>query len=95
LEGLLLGVVVLWLAWRRGALKRPGTLTGLFFLIYGASRFVVEFFRQPDSQFTGPDNPIGFALALSPEVGLTMGQILTIPMLLLGLFFVLRARRVA
>lgn len=93
LEGLLMGSLLLWLAWRRGWLKRPGALTGLFFLLYGASRFFVEFFRQPDAQFTGPDNPIGFALALSPEVGLTMGQILTIPMLLLGLFFLLRARR--
>lgn len=95
LEGLLMGAVLLWLGWRRGALKRPGTLTGVFFLIYGASRFVVEFFRQPDAQFVGPDNPIGFAFAVSPEIGLTMGQILTIPMLLLGAFFYFRARRVA
>ncbi|MEX3014429.1 prolipoprotein diacylglyceryl transferase [Gymnodinialimonas hymeniacidonis] len=95
LEGLFMGALLLILAWRAGWLKRPGALTGMFFVIYGASRFFVEFFRQPDAQFAGPDNPIGFALTLSPEVGLTMGQILTIPMLLLGTFFVLRARRVA
>jgi len=91
LEGLLLASVVMVLAWRRGWLRRPGAITGMFLLIYGTSRFVVEFFRQPDAQFTGPDNPIGFALALSPEVGLTMGQILTVPMVLIGLWLIVRA----
>lgn len=95
LEGALLLAVVLYLAFKRGWLKRPGAITGMFFLIYGASRFLVEFFRQPDAQFVGPDNPVGFALALSPSVGLTMGQILTIPMILIGLYLIARARRVA
>lgn len=95
LEGALLLAVVLFLAFKRGWLKRSGSITGMFFLIYGASRFLVEFFRQPDAQFIGPDNPIGFALALSPSVGLTMGQILTIPMVLIGLYLIFRARRVA
>src|SRR6056297_68163 len=40
LEGLILGAVLLWLGWRRGALKTPGTLTGLFFAGYGAARFL-------------------------------------------------------
>lgn len=93
LEGLVMGIILLVLAWRRGWLKTPGAITGGFLLIYGASRFFVEFFRQPDQQFTGPDNPIGFALALSPSVGLTMGQILTIPMILIGLWLALRVRR--
>ncbi|WP_224815762.1 prolipoprotein diacylglyceryl transferase [Hasllibacter sp. MH4015] len=92
LEGLFMGTLLLWLAWRRGWLKRPGALTGMFFLIYGASRFAVEFVRQPDPQFIGPDNPIGFAWALSPSVGLTMGQILTIPMILAGLWLIARSR---
>ncbi len=94
LEGALLSAVVLFLAWRRGWLKRPGAITGMFFLIYGAARFTVEFFRQPDAQFTGPDNPIGFALALSPQIGLTMGQMLSIPMVLAGLWLIARAKRV-
>lgn len=95
LEGALLLIVALYLAFKRGWLKRPGALTGVFLLIYGASRFFVEFFRQPDAQFVGPDNPVGFALALSPHVGLTMGQILTVPMVLIGVWFMVRARRVA
>lgn len=94
-EGALLLTVVLFLALKRGWLKRPGAITGMFFLIYGASRFFVEFFRQPDVQFIGPDNPIGFAFAVSSSVGLTMGQILTIPMILIGLFLIARAKRVA
>ncbi|MEJ6394086.1 prolipoprotein diacylglyceryl transferase [Gymnodinialimonas sp. 2305UL16-5] len=93
LEGLIMGVILLYLAYRRGWLKRPGALTGGFLLIYGASRFFVEFFRQPDEQFTSPDNPIGFAIALSPSIGLTMGQILTIPMILAGIWLAARAKR--
>ena len=91
LEGLLLLLVVLYLSFKRGWLKRPGAITGMFFLIYGASRFVVEFFRQPDEPFAGPGNPIGFALAFSANAGLTMGQILTIPMVLIGLYLTTRS----
>jgi phosphatidylglycerol:prolipoprotein diacylglycerol transferase len=93
LEGILLGAVVMWLAWRRGWLKTPGALTGMFFTIYGLARFAVEFVRQPDAQFVGPDNPIGFAIALSPSVGLTMGQLLSLPMIALGLWLVVTRRR--
>jgi phosphatidylglycerol:prolipoprotein diacylglycerol transferase len=93
LEGILLGAVVMWLAWRRGWLKTPGALTGMFFTIYGLARFAVEFVRQPDAQFVGPDNPIGFAIAFSPSVGLTMGQLLSLPMIALGLWLVANRRR--
>ncbi|MHA7887895.1 prolipoprotein diacylglyceryl transferase [Roseicyclus sp.] len=93
LEGLVLGAVMLWLAWRRGWLKTPGALTGMFFTIYGLARFAVEFVRQPDAQFVGPENPIGFAIALSPSVGLTMGQLLSLPMIALGLWLVASRRR--
>ncbi len=91
LEGLLLGVVLLWLAYRRGWLKWPGALAGLFFAGYGSARFVVEFFRQPDPQFITDGNPLGLALHLG-GYGLTMGQILSLPMIVIGLFFLVRAR---
>ncbi|MGY9013557.1 MAG: prolipoprotein diacylglyceryl transferase family protein, partial [Rhodobacterales bacterium] len=55
LEGLMLGMFLIWLAYRRGALQRPGQITGLFFAGYGLSRFIVEFFRQPDAQFVTLD----------------------------------------
>ena len=94
LEGLLLGAVLIWLVWARGALKRPGTVAGVFFAGYGAARFLVEFVRQPDAQFVSEGNPLGLAWHLGGW-GLTMGQILSLPMILLGLWLVVRARRAA
>ncbi|MEM1273161.1 MAG: prolipoprotein diacylglyceryl transferase [Pseudomonadota bacterium] len=84
LEGLVLGLVLLWLSMRRDWLKRPGMVTGLFFAGYGAARFFVEFYRQADAQFRTADNPMGYVIDLG-AAGLTMGQILSLPMLLGGL----------
>lgn len=92
LEGLLLGALLLWLVYRRGALMRPGLVTGTFFAGYGAARFIVEFFRQPDAQFVTQGSPLGLALHVN-GYGLTMGQLLSLPMILLGLWLILRARR--
>ncbi len=92
LEGLILGSVLLWLAYRRGALKSPWLVSGTFFLGYGLARFMVEFVRQPDAQFQSIDNPLGLALHWE-EYGLTMGQVLSLPMILAGLAVVLSARR--
>ncbi len=94
LEGALLFAVLAWLVWRRGWLKRPGAVTGVFVAGYGLGRFVVEFFRQPDAQFMTPDNPLGHVLALGP-LGVTMGQVLSLPMILAGLFLIIRHRRQA
>lgn len=92
LEGLILGALLVWMAWRRGALKRGGLIMGTFLAGYGAARFVVEFFRQPDAQFVTDGNPLGLAWQVG-GYGLTMGQILCLPMVAVGLFFILRARR--
>jgi phosphatidylglycerol:prolipoprotein diacylglycerol transferase len=92
LEGLVLGLVLLWLAYRRGGLKLPGWITGLFFAGYGISRFMVEFFRQPDVQFVTLENPVGLAWHIG-GIGLTMGQVLSLPMIAVGVFLCLRARR--
>ncbi|MEM9578705.1 MAG: prolipoprotein diacylglyceryl transferase [Pseudomonadota bacterium] len=94
LEGLLLGLLLIWLVWARGALKRPGIIAGTFFAGYGASRFLVEFFRQPDAQFVTPGNPLGLAWQVSGW-GLTMGQALSLPMIALGLWLIARARRIS
>ena len=93
LEGLLLGAVLLWLVYRRGALRLPGLTLGIFLAGYGMSRFIVEFFRQPDLQFVSPGNPLGLAWHVG-GYGLTMGQFLSLPMIALGLYFALRARPV-
>ncbi|MEN8657503.1 prolipoprotein diacylglyceryl transferase [Marivita sp.] len=92
MEGFLLGVVLLWLAFRRGALKVPGQIFGLFIGGYGAARFLVEFVRQPDAQFVSVGNPLGLAWHVG-GYGLTMGQILSLPMIAIGLYLWISARR--
>jgi phosphatidylglycerol:prolipoprotein diacylglycerol transferase len=91
LEGLLLALVLFWLAFRRGWFKRPGAVMGVFLAGYGIARFLVEFVRQPDAQFVSEGNPVGLALHWGGW-GLTMGQLLSLPMIAVGLFFVLRTR---
>ncbi|MFT4014827.1 MAG: prolipoprotein diacylglyceryl transferase [Paracoccus sp. (in: a-proteobacteria)] len=90
LEGVLLMAVLIWLV-RCGALRRPGLALGVFVAGYGLSRFVVEFFRQADAQFITPENPLGHVLG-GPVVGLSMGQMLSLPMVAVGLAFAIRAR---
>jgi len=92
LEGLLLGTLLLYLAWRRGWLRMPGALTGVFLTGYGLARSFVEFFRQPDMQFVTAENPIGHALQFG-DWGLTMGQLLSAPMILTGLALIFYALR--
>jgi phosphatidylglycerol:prolipoprotein diacylglycerol transferase len=94
LEGLVLGAILLWLVWRRGAFKTPGLVMGTFLAGYGIARFMVEFVRQPDAQFVTIGNPLGLAWQIG-GYGLTMGQILCLPMMAVGLFFILRARKAA
>ncbi len=96
LEGLLLGLVMFWLAHRRGWLKKPGQMIGVFFIGYGAARSFVELFRQADAQFASPANPWGHVIRFgsNPDSwGLTMGQTLSLPMILIGIFVILWARR--
>ena len=91
LEGVVLAAV-LFLLVRRGALRRRGLALGVFLAGYGLSRFVVEFFRQADAQFITAGNPLGHVIG-GPVWGLSMGQLLSLPMILIGLGFVLMARR--
>ncbi len=79
-EGVLL-LILLQLAIRMGALKRPGLVTGLFGIGYGIARIVCEFFREPDPQ-------LGFLFG-----GATMGMLLSLPLILVGLLFVAHAMR--
>ena len=88
LEGALLGLVLLYLAFARGALKTRGLVTGVFVAGYGTARFIVEHFRQADSQFVTPDNPFGHVV-----LGLTMGQLLSLPMVFVGVLIILWSKR--
>jgi phosphatidylglycerol:prolipoprotein diacylglycerol transferase len=65
----------------------------LYLMGYGLARLFVEGFRQADAQFVTTGNPYGHVLRLGAESGLTMGQLLTLPMLAVGLFLLLRAAR--
>lgn len=94
LEGLILFIVMWWLALSRGWLKRPGALIGIFFIGYGLGRSIVENFRQGNIEFATPDNPWGQVIRFGtgPEAaGLTMGQVLSLPMVAIGLAFLLYA----
>lgn len=92
LEGLLLGGLLLFLAFKKAALKKPGLITGIFFAGYGIARCFVELVRQPDAQFQSAENPLGYVFELA-GLGITMGQILSLPMIAVGLFLISRARR--
>jgi phosphatidylglycerol:prolipoprotein diacylglycerol transferase len=80
LEGLVLFVVLQILVHRPAIRARRGFLTGVFLCGYGLARIVGEFFRQPDAN-------LGFLFA-----GATMGQVLSLPMVLIGLWLMRRAR---
>ncbi|MDE0850463.1 prolipoprotein diacylglyceryl transferase, partial [Yoonia sp.] len=93
LEGLLLGVILMVLVFGFGALRRPWMITGIFFAGYGIGRFIIEFVRQPDAQFVTAGNPLGLAFHIDGW-GVTMGQTLSLPMILIGLtVFLIAARR--
>lgn len=96
LEGAALFLVMWWLAAARGWLKRPGALIGVFFVGYGAARVFVENFRQGDARFIAPDNPFGHYVRFGtgPDAGgLTMGQILSLPMIAVGAILLVIAFR--
>jgi phosphatidylglycerol:prolipoprotein diacylglycerol transferase len=78
-EGLIL-FAILAVAVRMGALRRPGLAAGLFAAGYAAARIFCEFFREPDAQ-------IGFLFG-----GATMGMLLSLPLLVIGLWLIARAR---
>jgi phosphatidylglycerol:prolipoprotein diacylglycerol transferase len=82
LEGLTLFTILCVLAHREKIRSRPGIISGVFLIGYALCRITVENFRQPDAQ-------LGFIFA-----AVTMGQILSVPMIIFGLVLIVRAFRV-
>jgi phosphatidylglycerol---prolipoprotein diacylglyceryl transferase len=80
LEGIVL-FTILAVMIRMGALKRPGLILGSFIAIYGIARIIGEFFREPDPQ-------LGFLWG-----GLTMGTLLSLPMIIAGAIIIAAAWR--
>lgn len=81
LEGLVLGLILFVLARQSAIRNRPGVLTAVFLGGYGVFRFIIEFFREPDAQ-------IGFLSG-----GITMGQVLCLPMMVVAALLFIQARK--
>jgi phosphatidylglycerol:prolipoprotein diacylglycerol transferase len=82
LEGPIMFAIMAFFFWKTDARYQPGKLFGIAALTYGAARFGVEFFREADAQL----------MEFAQRTGLHMGQWLTIPMLLIGLWLVATAK---
>lgn len=81
LEGAVLFTVLFILSRNENIRRRPGLLMGVFIAGYGTARSIAELFREPDGY-------IGFL-----AFGTTWGQWLSLPMIAIGLYFIIRARR--
>ena len=81
LEGILLFAILWYMFWKTRARYQPGKLVGTFILVYGLARFAVEFVREPDQHL------VGFAA----QTHLHMGQWLSLPMIIVGLYLILTA----
>ena len=92
LEGLILFTLMMYFAFRKNGFKKPGFLAGIFLTGYGLSRCFVELFRQPDQQFQSVKNPMGFFIQLG-ETGITMGQALSLPMIVIGIILFVTSKR--
>ncbi|MEQ1789267.1 MAG: prolipoprotein diacylglyceryl transferase [Rickettsiales bacterium] len=80
LEGLLPFLIMIWLLKKTKSRDKAGYLSGVFLILYSLARIICEFFREPDSF-------LGFLYA-----GATMGQLLSLPMLIVGLYLVFRKK---
>jgi len=80
LEGLLLLAVLAWLIYRHRALAAPGLVSGVFVSGYALSRIFVEFYREPDAH-----------LGYLAGGWLTMGMVLSLPMLAVGIWAIATA----
>jgi len=89
LEGLILFGALVVLAFL-GFFKKPGFIMGVFFFGYGICRFFVEIVREADPQFVTLENPAGYVVWFG-NIGLSMGQVLSIPMIILGFLILLLA----
>ena len=83
LEGLLMAAILWPLFWKTDARYKPGFLFGVAALIYGSARFSLEYFRQPDNQLQW----------LVDQTGFSMGQYLTMPLIILGVYLLSTATK--
>jgi phosphatidylglycerol:prolipoprotein diacylglycerol transferase len=83
LEGLLLFLMLAYMFWKTRARYQPGKLVGTFILGYGLSRFALEYVREPDQHL----------VEFAARTHLHMGQWLSLPMIVAGLYLLLTAKK--
>ena len=83
LEGLVIFVVMLIISRKNNPPRPRGTFLGVFLILYGVFRFAIEFVRQPDAQ-------IGYLLGTD---WLTMGQVLSLPLVVVGVALLIWAAK--
>ena len=83
LEGILLFLILWFLFWKTDARYQPGRLVGMFLLGYGVMRFLVEYYREADSHLAD----------FAQQTGLHMGQWLSVPMILGGVWLIATSKR--
>lgn len=81
LEGVLLFIILFCLAQLTKIKNKPGILSGLFLAFYGTFRMFLEQFREPDEQ-------IGFLYQFNQASGVTMGQVLSVPIIVAGMVII-------
>ena len=81
MEGVLLFLILMLLFWQFNLWRKPKFLSGIFLICYGIFRIIAELFREPDAQ-------LGYFFGFT-----TMGQILCIPMLILGIYLIIKANK--
>ena len=75
---LALFVLLMWMYWKKNAGERPGLIFGVFFIGIFLPRFLIEFIKNPQVEF-------------EKDMVLNMGQLLSIPFILFGIFLAVRA----
>ena len=88
-EGIVLMTIFYYLVFVSKALKKPGLIFGSFLLGYSVIRFSIEFLREPDAFFITNENPYGYVVEFFPGIGMSMGQLLTVPMFVFGLLMII------
>ena len=79
---LALFVLLMWMYWKRNAEERPGLIFGTFLTLLFAGRFAIEYLKNVQ---------VGFEEQMIAQYGINMGQALSIPFILIGIFFMVRA----
>ena len=74
--------LLMWMYWKRNAEERPGLIFGTFLTLLFAGRFAIEYLKNVQ---------VGFEEQMIAQYGINMGQALSIPFILIGIFFMVRA----